>query len=193
MHSQRSGPSLSSYLAEMAEHLRPLPQARRAEELREVRDHLESTAQALGENGFPEDEAVRAAIEQFGPARDAARRFVAAWRRGERKRKENVMRERVVFGASLAVVVLAAAWLLFAASMTYRMLTPRGQVLIHASEGSSLRVQNGAIQVLAAGSSGTGVERLGGAFVPAVAVPFVVILGFAVVGCCSVLSPRRTA
>jgi hypothetical protein len=185
---------LEDYLAEVAAHLSALPTKRHDEELREVQAHLESAVAAMREGGASEAEAVGAVLEQFGQAKVVARGFVAAWRRGENKRKGIVMKERIFFGASLAMVTLGSAWLMFVAAMISHTLFPKGQILIHASEGASLKVQQGVVQVLSAGSNGTGVEHFNGALLTAfVSVPFALLVGFALVGCCSLLRPRRIA
>ena len=61
------------------------------------------------------------------------------------------MKERIIFGSSLTAVTLGTAWLVFVAAMIGHALFPKGQILIHASEGASLRVQQGVVQVLSAG------------------------------------------
>jgi len=185
---------LETYLSEVAAQLSPLPPSRRDEELREVQGHLESAVAAMREKGASEAEAAVAVLEQFGQAKVVAHGFVAAWRRGENKRKGIVMKERIFFGTSLAMVTLAAAWLMFVMTMIGHTLFPKGQVFIHASEGASLKVQQGVVQVLSAGSNGTGVEHWNAApLTVVVLVPFVLLVGFAVVGCCSLFRARRLA
>ena len=185
---------LEDYLSEVAAHLSALPVKRREDELREVQGHLETAVMAMREGGASEAEAVVAVLEQFGQAKTVARGFMAAWRRGENKRRVIVMKERVIFGTSLAMVSLAAAWLVFVAATISRILNPEGQLLIHASEGASLKVQQGVVQVLSAGSNGTGVEHVNGTLLTAfVSVPFALLVGFAVAGCCSMLRARRIA
>jgi len=185
---------LENYLTEVAAHLSALPPSRRNEELREVQAHLESAVAAMQESGAGEAEAVGATLEQFGQAKAVARGFVAAWRRGENKRKGIVMKERIFFGTSLAMVILAAAWLLFVATMISQALFPPGQILIHASEGSSLTVQQGIVHVLSAGSNGAGVRTFNRPLLTAVvSVPFVLLVGLALVGCGSLLRARRVS
>ncbi len=185
---------LETYLSEVASHLRSLPTERRAEELREMRAHLESASAALREGGATGAGAASAVLEQFGGSEAIARGLWGAWRRGENKRKRVVMKERIIFGSSLAAVTLGAAWLVFVAAMIGRVLRPQGQILIHASEGASLKVQQGIVQVLSAGSNGTGVETFNVPLLAAcISVPFLLIVGFAVVGCCSMLRARRLA
>ena len=103
------------------------------------------------------------------------------------------MKKRIIFGASSVLVLTATAWLVFMMAMVSRVLFPKDQLLIHASEGASLKVQHGVVQVLSAGSNGTGVEQFHSAFFVALVVPFVLLVGFAAVGCCSMLRSARTA
>jgi len=74
---------LEAYLSEVAAHLSSLPVGCRDEELREMRTHLENAVLVNREQGQTEDEAARAAIAQFGPARDLGENVTCAWRRGE--------------------------------------------------------------------------------------------------------------
>ena len=60
MHSQ-----LGAYLDEVAQELKPLPEARRDEELREMRQHLQNAMIVNREMRQTEDEAARTALEQF--------------------------------------------------------------------------------------------------------------------------------
>ena len=73
---------LESYLSEVSAHLGALPTKRRAEELREMRAHLENAVIVNQEMGQTEDEAARAAVAQFGTAQDLGENVVWAWRRG---------------------------------------------------------------------------------------------------------------
>ncbi len=79
---------LDTYLKEVAGHLAGLPTARRAEELREVRTHLENAVVVNQEMGQSEDEAARTALEQFGTPSELADSLDWAWRREERNRKQ---------------------------------------------------------------------------------------------------------
>jgi hypothetical protein len=189
MHSR-----LEAYLSEVAGCLGALPAARRAEEVREVHAHLGSAVTAMRERGASEAEAMSTVLEQFGPADAVARGLAAAWRRGEQKRKVVMMKQRMIFGGSLAAVILASAWLMFVATMIGGWLHPEGQIVIRASEGSRLAVQNGVVQVLDAGSRGAGVEGYNLTLLTVlVSVPFGLIVGFALVGCGSLLRARRAA
>ena len=182
---------LEDYLSEVAAHLSALPAKQRNEELREMRAHLENAVVVNLGQGQSEEDAVRNALVQFGTAEDLGSDLVRAWRRGEKKKKEITMKARIIFGTSLALALTATAWLVFMVTEVSRVLFPKDQFLIHASEGASLKVQHGVVQVLSAGSSGTGVEQFHSAFFVALIVPFVLLVGFAAVGCYSMLRPTR--
>lgn len=72
---------LEAYLEEIAGHLAHLPAVRRADELREMRTHLENAVIVGRELGRTEDEAVRDALAQFGTASDLGENLVWAYRR----------------------------------------------------------------------------------------------------------------
>jgi len=74
---------LENYLSEIAIHLGPLPEKRRAEELREMRAHLENAIIVNRERGQTEDEAVRAALTQFGVPEMVGQSTVTGYWRGE--------------------------------------------------------------------------------------------------------------
>ena len=74
---------IEQYLSEVAAHLSALPPKRRAEEMREMRTHLENAAIVNRELGQSEDEAAADAVAQFGAAQDLGENIVWAWRRGK--------------------------------------------------------------------------------------------------------------
>ena len=91
---------LETYLSEVAGHLGALPAKRRAEELREMRAHLENAALVSRELGQTEDEAAANAVAQFGAARDLGENVVWAWRRGE------MLNRKSFFGATAATTLV---------------------------------------------------------------------------------------
>lgn len=96
---------LEGYLKEVAGHLAGMPAARRAEELREVRTHLENAVIVGREMGQTEDEAVRDALAQFGTPEALGENLVWAWRR------ERIRQMRNFWGAAacaVAVTILTA-------------------------------------------------------------------------------------
>ena len=82
---------LENYLSEVAAHLSPLPVKRRAEELREMRTHLENAVIVNRELGQPEGEAVQAAVAQFGTPADLGENVVWAWRRGRSLNRRSLL------------------------------------------------------------------------------------------------------
>lgn len=92
---------LDTYLKEVAGHLANLPAARRAEELREVRTHLENAVIVGREMGQPEDEAARAALAQFGTPGETGENLARAWRREQR------LNRRSLFGATACTAAVA--------------------------------------------------------------------------------------
>lgn len=87
---------LEDYLADVAAHLSPLPKAQRDEELWELREHLLNAVTVNREQGQSEDEAARAALEQFGAPDALGDNIVWAWRRGE------LIRKRSFWGAAVS-------------------------------------------------------------------------------------------
>ena len=89
-----------TYLSEVATHLRALPVKRRAEELREMRAHLENAVIINREQGQTEDEAARSAVTQFGTPEDLGESVVWAWRRGEVRDRKRLL------GATAAMILV---------------------------------------------------------------------------------------
>lgn len=83
MHSR-----LETYLTEVANHLGPLPLARREEELMEMRRHLEDAVSAYQEAGQSEEDAAAKAIKQFGMPEELGEKVVWAWLRADKR--ENI-------------------------------------------------------------------------------------------------------
>ena len=75
---------LEDYLSEVAAHLSALPVKQRAEELLEMRAHLENAITVNLGLGQSEDEAAANAVMQFGTPDALGQSTVAAWRRGVR-------------------------------------------------------------------------------------------------------------
>ena len=80
---------LENVLVEVAAHLGTLPPRRRADELREMRTHLENAVTVNLELGQSEDEAAQNAVAQFGTPQDLGENVVWAWRRGEVRQKRS--------------------------------------------------------------------------------------------------------
>lgn len=93
---------LENYLAQVEQQLNLLPVTRRNEELREMRQHLQDAAALNRERGQTEDEAVQAALEQFGTPETLSKKIIWAWRRGDQP--EN---RRSFWGAAICTTVLS--------------------------------------------------------------------------------------
>jgi hypothetical protein len=65
-----------------------------------------------------------------------------------------------------------------------------GLVSLRASEGSTVRIQNGAPMLLSTGTVYSGGEAHF-ALIPALAIPFVVLAAFAILGCRSLLRRQQ--
>ena len=99
---------LEMYLSEVAAHLGALPTKRRAEEMREMRTHLENAVIVNCELGQSEDEAAQSAVTQFGTPQELGENVVWAWRRGK------ALNKRSLLGAAAAttlVLCLAALYM----------------------------------------------------------------------------------
>jgi uncharacterized membrane protein len=103
---------LENYLAEVAAHLGPLPAKRRAEELREMRAHLEAALAAGLERGQAEDEAARGVRAQFGTPEAVGAETVAVWRRGKRRTVKSFLGAALVTLAALNTVPYLVEFLL---------------------------------------------------------------------------------
>ena len=114
---------LENYLSEVAAHLSPLPVKRRAEELREMRTHLENTVIVNRELGQSEDEAARAAVAQFGTARDLGENVVWAWQRGRS------LSGKSFFGAVASSLVLLNTLPHLMAVLTCMLLVPFSELM----------------------------------------------------------------
>jgi len=115
MHKQ-----LEDYLAKVEKSLSPLPQGRRDEELKEMRQHLLSTVELNQENEQTEDQAVAAALQQFGGHRELGARVVSAWRREGWRRRVSEAPEVAAFAAFSSVITLSSFWLTFAGPMRWQ-------------------------------------------------------------------------
>lgn len=115
---------LDTYLEEVAGHLAGLPTARRADELREVRIHLENAVIVGREMGQTEDEAMRDALVQFGTPQGLGENIVGAWARGERQRRQKL------WGTTAGALVLMSTlpWMTMLVTMCL-LLVPSVQAL----------------------------------------------------------------
>lgn len=72
---------LEEYVEEVCAGLRPLPTARREQEIAEIRQHLEAAVEAGRQEGMGEDAAVAEALRRFGDSRTVRSGLLRAWRR----------------------------------------------------------------------------------------------------------------
>jgi len=92
---------LDEYLSQVASELRTVPQRRRAEELREMQQHLLNAITVNQElMGQDEERAVATAIADFGEPHELASEILSAWRRGERNQNR-----RGLIGIILCLIV----------------------------------------------------------------------------------------
>lgn len=101
-------PAIEEFLDSVATRLRRMPAAQRAEELRELGQHLDLLVAGARARGLSRQAAAEAAIERFGRAEHLGRELWAASRQGGEHRS---MRYYVTFwlgyGAVVALVNLA--------------------------------------------------------------------------------------
>lgn len=72
-------PRLDAYISTIGGRLKRLSSAQREEELREIRQHLETLVAGHLAAGISQDEAVDAALRQFGHAEEMGRELAGAW------------------------------------------------------------------------------------------------------------------
>lgn len=101
--------AVDTYLQEVGAHLAKLPPAVRDEELRELRGHLLALVAAGCELNEGHDEAVQAALRQFGAPRRIGRDLMSAWKR--RHLKELWLATGYGYGTWSMAVLPAVAYL----------------------------------------------------------------------------------
>lgn len=72
-------PRIERYIATLGARLRSLSSAQRDEELSEVRQHLDALVAGHRARGLSEEEAVEAALHQFGHAEQIGQQLHRAW------------------------------------------------------------------------------------------------------------------
>ena len=90
---------LEDYLSAVAAHLSALPSKQRAEELREMRMHLENAVIVSQELGQSEEEAAQNAVAQFGTPRLSGGKRL--WRLATRRERSQA---RSVWGAAVCTL-----------------------------------------------------------------------------------------
>jgi len=109
---------LESYLSEVSAHLGALPPKRRAEELREMRAHLENAVIVSRDMGRSEAEAAANAIRQFGTPQDLGGNLVWAWRRGRSLDRKSF------FGAIASSLILLNTMPYLVIALTCMLVVP---------------------------------------------------------------------
>jgi hypothetical protein len=109
---------LDLYLMQVDERLGTLPVWRRVEEIEEVRQHLQALVDAYIELGQSEEEALTAALAQFGSAPATARGLRRAWRRQTTLRDVRPCIERAFNGFGRLGTAHVAASLLLGCRVT---------------------------------------------------------------------------
>jgi hypothetical protein len=99
-------PQVDRYIATLGARLRSLSPARRAEELREVRQHLDALVAGHLARGLSEEEAVEAALRQFGHAEQIGQQLQGAL---EQRRAPRLWPYLAVYLALVALIFGAFA------------------------------------------------------------------------------------
>lgn len=104
-------PQLETYLQQVKAHLKLLTVEAQAEELQEIRQHLQALVTAGMERGESEADAVAAALQQFGEPRKVGHALQQAWRRRADSPLRMVMAGGAVFVSNILLVVIGVlAW-----------------------------------------------------------------------------------
>ena len=148
--------------------------------LDELEGHLREEVGRRAKEGANEQNAFELAIEQIGKARELKDEFSKI---NQLDLKSIMKKLQITPILSLATVLLATAWLLFSAVMIGKDLFPKdGLISMRVSDGAIVHVQDGVPALLSQGTlySGGGYHFV---LIPALAVPFVLLVVFAIIGC----------
>jgi hypothetical protein len=115
MHKQ-----LEDYLTQVEKILSPLPAARRAAEMKEMRQHLLNAVEVSQRAGQSEDQAVADALQQFGAHQELGKSIVSVWRREGWRQRVREAPEVAAFGVFSVVITVSNLWLTFAGPMQWR-------------------------------------------------------------------------
>lgn len=155
--------------------------------LEELEIHLREEIEQRMKSGLSEEDASHSAVETMGQARALQKEFSKINRPGIGEIMKN---SKLVSRMSLAVVLLAAVWLAFSSVMIGKdLFTNDGLVPVRVSEGSLVKVENG-VPVLQGEGTISNSEKYNLALIPALAIPFAVLVAFAIIGCRSLLRSR---
>ena len=138
-------------------------------------------------SGASEQDIFHSAVEKIGQAHTLETEFS---KNNRPKISELMKNPKILSRLSLAVVLLATVWLAFSATLIGKdLFVNDGLVPMRVSEGAQVTVQNGVPILQGAGTVSAGGEYHF-ALIPVLAVPFAVLVVFAIIGCRSLLRRR---
>jgi len=158
--------------------------------LDELELHLREDIERDMKSGMNGREIFNLAVQKIGQAQELKTEFAKV---NKLEGNASMKNSRIVSNLALAVVLVATVWLTHLATEIWtQTLSPKdGLVHIGVSEGAQVLVQHGAPVLQGEGTvSGPGEYHF--ALIPAVAVPFAVLVAFAIVGCRSMLRRQST-
>ena len=156
--------------------------------LEELETHLREDFEKHVGLGIPQPDALKFAIAHIGTGAALQTEFSKINRPGIGELMKN---SKLTSNLSLVVVLLAAVWLAFSAAMIGKdLFINDGLVPIRVSDGAQVAVQNGVPVLQGEGIVSPG-EKYHLALIPVLAVPFAVLVAFAIIGCRSLLRGRH--
>jgi hypothetical protein len=170
--------------------------------LEELEIHLREEIEGQVKSGLHEQEAFNFAVNKIGQAFELKAEFAKI---NKMEEKVSMKNSRIVSNMSLVIVLLATVWLVYSASMIGKRLFPQdGLVSLRASDGATVQIQHGILTLQGEGVNygpgltlqGEGVNYGPGeynvALIPALAIPFAILVAFAVLGCRSLFRKQTT-
>jgi hypothetical protein len=154
--------------------------------LEELESHLrEEIAQQI-KSGLKEQDAVDSAVLKLGLAHQMNMEFTKI------EESEFMKKLRIIPGLSLLMVLLASAWLAFSATMIGKEALFRndGLIPLRASDGAIVLVQHGMAVLQSPGTLSAGDQYHFYPLVFGFGIPFAVLVGFAIMGCCSLFQKK---
>ena len=156
--------------------------------LEELENHLREEIERQMKSGLSEQDVFHSAVEKIGQAHVLQSEFSKINRPGIRQLMKN---SKFASRSSLAIVLLATVWLAFSAAMIGKdLFINDGLVPLRVSDGALVAVQNG-VPILQGEGTVSASEKYQFALIPALAVPFAVLVAFAIIGCRSLLRNRH--
>ena len=157
--------------------------------LEELEIHLREEIEGQVKSGLHEQEAFNFAVNKIGQAFELKAEFAKI---NKMEEKVSMKNSRIVSNMSLVIVLLATVWLVYSASMIGKRLFPQdGFVSLRASDGATVQIQHGILTLQGEGVNyGPGEYNV--ALIPALAIPFSILVAFAVLGCRSLFRKQTT-